>query len=166
MCDFLAEAQNLRRLENCPLTINASSSAIEWITTASNHQEIEQRITSERILQSILIRLRIFSAASGKAVYRYVCPLMKRIYQDGYPGYRVRHFVDAFLTVLETISKFDPQGEDATGILLANESIIPHLVNLLKSSAEQLPLFYLESRHWISCQQFTVKSTCLVGSLS
>ncbi len=123
LCDFLAQAQTLRRSVNCPLIPETSTNVetTEWITSVSNHREIEQRIMSERLFQSIFIRLRIFSEiapTSIKALLRYVIhPCTKRICNglnrdpSNYPAEQVLY---VYWDVLEAIGQCNSTEEDIT----------------------------------------------------
>jgi len=69
---FLTQSQILRQLENRPLIISKFSTerSSEWITSAPA-EEIKERI-AECGLQSMLIRLRIFSSFGLRTVNRHL----------------------------------------------------------------------------------------------
>jgi len=76
----LSQAKNLRKLEGITLIPKTPSNgrAVEWITS-SDFQDIHQW-SLEHAMQSILIRLRIFSAMSWGAFYRYLYPYIDKEY--------------------------------------------------------------------------------------
>lgn len=137
---YLAQAQNLRIQENCilvPETPRERRSA-EWITSSSGDVDIAEQ---ERQLQSILIRLRIFSGMSWGALLRHLWPyindqyimeqLVDTSWYDFPGGYRSCHdqLFDICWTMLETIRRF-MKGEEE-GIWLATVQVVTKLSRTL-----------------------------------
>jgi len=73
---FLARARSLRQRENYFIDLQEPLNGLpaEWITKRIyNYHEIQWRY-SEFLMQSVLIRIRVFSSISYSAVIRYVFP--------------------------------------------------------------------------------------------
>ena len=155
----LSQAQELRYIEGITLIPKtpANERAVEW-ATSSDVENIQQRQT-ELEMQSILIRLRIFSAFGWGAIYRYLWPYIKNknfltggdLYRDGsqylqhYSHQELTELLDISLTMLETIRRFAPTS-DVEEIILVIGTIVPKFADtLLALKKKNDPLFNVET---------------------
>jgi len=134
----LSQAQRLRIIEGITLIpkCRVNGRDVEWVTS-SDLEGILQR-PSELGMQSILIRLRIFSVMSWETVYRYLCLYIFLAYFPKiYLQYQSAQLLDMSWTMLETIRRFAPinghskQVFDVTG--QAVETIVDTLSDLKKN---------------------------------
>ncbi len=159
----LSRAQELRKIEGITLIPNAPSNerAVEW-ATSSDLENVQQR-QSELRMQSILIRLRIFSTKSWGAIYRFLWPYIKTDLLTMYPNpllddvggrTNIRHHIshqtlaqllDISWTMLKTISQFAPTA-DVEEISLVTGTVVPIFAGtLLALKMKEDPLFNFET---------------------
>jgi len=155
----LSGAQELRKIEGVFLIpkISVNERAVEWAT--SSRLETIQQWRSELEIQSILIRLRIFSAMNWGAIYRYLWPYVfdcinsrstaremalltfNNNYDDDYRNLIYPHvgisrpqlvkFLDISWTMLEIINRFAPTTSDVEEIRYVINTIVDTLSDAL-----------------------------------
>jgi len=128
--DYLTRARNVRNQENLLLTFQPERNdrATEWITSTFNEEDIDQRF-DEFPMQSILIRLRIFSALSWRAVYRYLWQPYISLYYFDQLNIENLNELDISLTMLETIRRF---GLHEEGIWITTVKVVSMLARTFR----------------------------------
>jgi len=106
---YLTRARNLRTQRNFPLAPSQTpreGRIHEWITS-SDLQDIQQRHHELR-MQSMLIRLRIFSSLHWKVVDRYLWPMITTyVNYAGLDSHSMPWLLDFLWTFLETIKRLN-----------------------------------------------------------
>jgi len=127
--DYLARARQLRLDGSFPLIPQPQRSGrMEWITSPTNEQNIHQH-QDEFAWQSILIRLRIFSAMSWQAVYQHLWPYLSLYFFNKLDEEDLDdQLLDILLTMLEIIQIFSPHEK---GIWIATVEVVSRLVDTL-----------------------------------
>jgi len=147
--DYLAQAHHLRSQESL-FTPEApiNGRAIEWITSADYLQNIQQHSYAEFKMQTIVVRFRIYSAMSWKAVYH---GLWSHINLFNIPKLEVNNLhdqlLDISLTMLETIRRFkSTTGLHEEGIWISTVEAVETLARTLeKLRSEGSQLFSNEN---------------------
>lgn len=142
--NYLMRARNLRTQENLILVPQTprEGRVHEWITSAEQ-LDIKQH-QQELQMQSILIRLRIFSAMNWQVVDRYLWGDIS-YYIDNPENFNLRSnsLLDISWTVLETIGRLNL---DEEGMWSASFEIVDNLVQTLKTLRfYKNPLYSIES---------------------
>jgi len=142
----LSQSQSLRNIEGITLIPKTPSNgrAVEW-ATSSDFQNILQR-PLELEMQSILIRLRIFSTMSWGSVYRYLCPFVLKIYcRNLTVKQKYAQLLDISWAMLETIRLFAPSA-DKCEVFCVAVKVVEALVNTLADLKRNVdPLFNVET---------------------
>jgi len=179
----LSRAQELRKIEGAFVIPKSSLNerAVEW-ATSSGLVNILQR-QSELEMQSILIRLRIFSAKSWGAIYYYLWPYVSNyinsrnlklmasllfsivdgnlLYATGFSHPQLAELVDVSWTMLETIRRFAPTS-NIKEISLVTGRLIPIFTDTLFALKKKNdPLFNVETLKY----SFELLSTTLQAQL-
>jgi len=137
----LSRSQNLRLIEGIALVPNASSvgRAVEWTAPVDLEYVLQRPLEHE--IQSILIRLRIFSSMGWGAVYLYSLPYIECFSHRSRERQDYAQLLDISWIMLETIQRFAPIS-DATEI----SEVVVRVVAALVESVSALkwngdPLF-------------------------
>lgn len=140
----LSEAQTLREIEGIRLVSKTpvNGRAVEW-ATSSDFEHIQHR-PLELGVQSVLIRLRIFSTRIWETVYRYLVPYVFMTLQYSLTQQQqYTQILDISWTMLETALRFDPTAFRMNRVRVsALQKLIDTLMDL-KSTRD--PLFNFET---------------------
>jgi len=145
----LSRSQSLRTIEGIVLTPKTpvNGRAVEW-ATSSDIEHIQQR-PLDLGMQSILIRLRIFSCIGWNIIYRYLCPYVRQKYRRRLiKKKQYAQVLDISWTMLEIISRLAPatHSDNRNQVYIETVKAVKILVDTLsKLETKDNPLFNVET---------------------